>query len=301
MHVKVAKKLYCRFIRHYKLPRMQNPPRQRVVINASNLAGLIGQHPFHSRPDAFMAAWKSSDKSSYFRAHNRNNVETIEDERRKIREASKFIQDEPPEKMLRANFTNTNASCFSSMSADIESRQIAEEARRIAYTSHGDAKEDAILERVNDILRLGFSKTDTMIRRVIGTTRSGTDVVLQGKIDGQSEDGKVLLECKTRVHKLFMQIRDYEKIQVQAYLALVPDAEKAVLVEAIFNVGLVPSINIIDIQRDGTGDWRVLALAMADVLDRVIRDHALQDAIVTSPRKGIFLRGLLRESLETYI
>jgi hypothetical protein len=280
---------------------MQTPPRSRIVLNASNLAGLIGQHPFHTRPDAFMAAWKSTDKTSYFRAHNRNHVETIEDERRKIREASKFIQEAPPEKMLRANFANTNASCFTSMSADVESKQIAEEARRIAYTSHGDAKEDSIVERVNDVLGLDFTKTDTMLRRVIGTTRSGTDVMLQGKIDGQSADGTVLLECKTRVHKLFMQLRDYEKIQVQAYLELVPDAAKAVLVEAIFNVGSVPSINIIDVERDESGDWRTLALAMADVLDRVIRDHALQDALVTSPRKGIFLRGLLRESLEAYI
>ncbi len=275
-----------------------------IILNASNLAGLIGHHPFQTRQDAFMAAWKSSDKSSYFRAHNRNNIPTIEDERRKVREASKFIQETmetSPEKMLRATFHQPDAPCFVSSSTEVESKQIAEEARRLAYTSHGDAKEDAIVARVNEVLGMRFVKTDTMLRAQFGTTSAGTDVILQGKIDGRSDDGHVVLECKTRVHKLFMQLREYEQIQVEAYLHLIPEVRRAILVEAIFNVGLVPSINIIDIERNTGMEWKPLALAMADVLDRVIRDETLQDSLVTCRNKGVFLRALLRESLELYV
>lgn len=276
----------------------------RIVLNASNVAGLVGQHPFHTRQDAFMAAWKSSDKSSYFRAHNRNQIATIEDERRKVREASKFIQDavdEKPEKLLRANFNDVTAACFTSSAADVESKQIAQEARRIAYTSHGDAKEEAIVSRANHVLGLQFEKNDTTYRKAVGTTRHGTEIVFQGKIDGISHDGHVVLECKTRVHKLFLQIRPYEQIQVETYLELLPNATKAVLVEAIFNVGTVPSINAIDIHRTNRLDWKPIALAMADVLDRVIRDETLQDKLVTCKNKATFLRALLRESLDLIV
>jgi len=282
-----------------------NTPR-RIVLNASNVAGFVNQHPYKPRTEAFMSAWKSSDKTSYFRAHNRNGVKTIEDERREIREASKLIQDDlPPDDLLKVvknTGYNPDSVHFSSSSADVSARQIAEEARRVAYTSHGDAKENAIIERVNTILNLEFTKDDdAFFKRTIGRTMAGTPIVLQGKIDGMSADGSTILECKARVHKLFLKPRGYELIQTQTYLDLLPGARQALLVEAIFNVGRIPSVNLIDVEREETHTWTPLMYAGADALDRVIRDPALQDAFVNSPRRGAFIKKLVCQSLEQYV
>ena len=78
----------------------------------------------------------------------------------------------------------------------------------------------------------------------------------------------------------------YELIQTQTYLDLLPGARQALLVEAIFNVGRIPSVNLIDVEREETHTWTPLMYAGADALDRVIRDPALQDAFVNSPRRG---------------
>ena len=283
-----------------------SPAPRRIVLNASNIAGFINQHPYKPRAEAFMSAWKSSDKATYFRAHNRNGVKTIEDERREIREASKLMQDDlPPDDLLKVvknTAYNPDSVHFASSSAGVTARQIADEARRVAYTSHGDEKEHAIIERVNTILNLKFTKdADAIYKRTIGKTTAGTPIVLQGKIDGMSADGSTILECKARVHKLFLKPREYEVIQAQTYLDLLPGARQAILVEAIFNAGRVPSVNLIDIEREKTHTWTPLMLAGADALDRVIRDPAIQDALVNSPRRGAFIKKLVCQSLEQYV
>jgi len=52
----------------------------------------------------------------------------------------------------------------------------------------------------------------------------GTRYVLRGKIDRLQQEGDevVLVEIKTRARKLFNSLRDYENIQVQTYLQLLP-------------------------------------------------------------------------------
>ena len=270
-----------------------------IIINASNLAALIGRHPYTKRLDAFMSAWKSTDRASYYAAHRRNETLTIEEERRRIRDASKFLQDDPStDTLLKSLRTPSAARTFSSMSTDVETSKIAEETRRLAYTRHGEEKEALIIQRVREVLpHHDFVRHDTMLRSCLGHTSDGRPIVLQGKIDALSKDGRVVLECKTRVHKLFMDLRDYEALQVRAYLELQPDATKAILAEAVFNVGPVPTINLIFVERSETAnEWRTLAVAMGEVLDRVLCDTALQDTVVRTKNDRV-LKSLLQDVL----
>jgi len=279
-----------------------------IAINASNLAALIGKHPFTKRVDAFLAAWKSSDRASYLAAHQRNNRLTIEQERRRIHNASMFLQDNPAtETLLKSIGSPTTAHTFSSMSAGIDASKIAEETRRLAYTRHGEEKEMAIIDRVNDVWPdYGFAAYEPMLRKPIGETRRGRPIVLQGRIDGLSSDGRVILECKTRVHKLFMKIREYEAIQIESYLELLPGAKRAVLAEGVFNVGPIPSINLISVERtstennpdnnqDNSQDWLSMAVAMGNVLDQVMSDVNLQDSLICSKDDKLIKRLLLTD------
>lgn len=58
-------------------------------------------------------------------------------------------------------------------------------------------------------------------------------IVLRGKVDGHSigEDGKgVVVESKNRTRKLFMELRDYERVQLECYMFLT-GFDKALLTE----------------------------------------------------------------------
>jgi len=271
-------------------------PNAPVLLNCSNVAALIGRHPFNDRVSAFLSAWRSTDRSSYYSAHERNRVPTVEEERRKVRQASSFLQTNPSTAELLAE---TRAAIkrdakpaqaihtFSSLAADVSTVDIAKETKRVAFTRYGEEKENVIIERVRAVFpEMDVTRHEDMHRMHIGQTRSGRSIVLQGRVDALSKDQRVVFEIKTRVHKLFMEARDYERIQVQSYLQLFPQATKAFLVEGIFNAGQVPSVNVISITRCDD-DWMNAAIDMAHVIDTVLASTELQDAIVTTKDENI--------------
>lgn len=53
-------------------------------------------------------------------------------------------------------------------------------------------------------------------------------IVLRGKVDGMN--GNTIIEAKSRRNKLFMELRDYERVQLEAYMFLT-GYEKALLTE----------------------------------------------------------------------
>ena len=53
-------------------------------------------------------------------------------------------------------------------------------------------------------------------------------IVLRGKVDGMN--GDTIIEAKSRRNKLFMELRDYERVQLEAYMFLT-GMKKAVLTE----------------------------------------------------------------------
>ena len=66
-----------------------------------------------------------------------------------------------------------------------------------------------------------------------------------GKIDGICED-KTIIEVKNRMHKLFYNLREYEKIQTFCYMYIL-ESNKSQLVETYMK-GQQPEVNIIDVE-----------------------------------------------------
>ena len=66
-----------------------------------------------------------------------------------------------------------------------------------------------------------------------------------GKIDGICPD-KTIIEVKNRMHKLFYNLREYEKIQTYCYMYIL-ESNKSQLVETYMK-GTQPEINIIDVE-----------------------------------------------------
>lgn len=282
-------------------------PKQ-IILNASNLAGLLNKNPYSNRGEAFLAAWKSSHKKSYYDAHDRNDVETVEHRRREIQKASSFITVNlraPTPQFMDVMSNGKTPAIFQAERSEFHTdtysnSEVMKEAKRLAFTRYGTEREMRIIERVREVLpEYDFQhREDEIVRCQIGTSSMGHPIVLQGKVDGLSADGKTVLECKTRMHKLFMKMREYEAIQARTYLELFPEAERAVLVEAYFASRETPDVNIMFIHRDAAFDEvRPVALGVGEVLAWILEREDLQDALVKSKNRTSFIQNLVTRAL----
>lgn len=297
------------------LRRMNLSSQTPIILNASNIAGLVNKNPYVHRADALLTAWKSTDKTSYYDAHKRNGVDTVEQKRRAIQRASPFItanirapKPQFMDVMSTASptlFDTPNKAEFHSEGDAFTNKEVLDEAKRLAFTRYGTEREACILERVRQILpeydfvhgEMGETPT---VRREIGQTTSGHPIILQGKIDGISSDRKTVLECKTRMHRLFMKLREYEEVQARAYLELFPEASRVVLAEAYFGSRELPDMNIIFIERDcdTSGDWKTIVHHVAEVLAWIIDHPPLQDALIRSKNRGVLIQNLVTRAID---
>jgi hypothetical protein len=182
----------------------------------------------------------------------------------------------------------------------ISNDDVQNEAKRLAFTRHGTERELCIIDRVRDVLpEYDFHhREDEIVRQPLGETSDGHQIFLQGKVDGLSADGRTVLECKARVHKLFLKLKEYEEIQTRAYLELFPNATNAILVEAYFGKCDVPDINIIHIPRADDSDWKQTARGVGEALAWIVSRDYLQDAFVKSKNKTLLVQNLVTRALE---
>lgn len=262
-----------------------------IVINASNAANLLGKNTYSSLAEAYIAAWKSSDKSSYKIAHTRNGVltkdELIEETLRKIPDA--FDRQISPMN-AKSLFVDEDAPVRQVTKKHIET------AKYLYNTSRGVDKEEILFRDIAKILpERNFQKLDDLLTKRVG------GVILQGRVDGISDDGTCILEIKTRIHKLFMRPREYELYQVAMYFILIENAKNAFLVEGYFR-SRRPDLNFIEIQRGDVQDKIDEILAnierISNVLTQIIRDENVQNALLKSSRPDVVIKNLSNENFD---
>jgi len=260
-----------------------------IIINASNIASLLGRNTYSSLAEAYLAAWKSSDKVSYKTAHTRNCIltkdELIEETLRKIPDAKSRGLDRSIPRPLFVNEDEKPRPDDTKIT-----KKHVDIARYLYNTTRGIAKEDVILSKIQDILpEYGFDKLDTLLQKQVG------GAVLQGKVDGISNAGDCILEIKTRMHKLFMKPREYELYQVALYFILLERAENAFLVEAYFR-SREPDLNFIEIRRHDVQDKIDEILTnitdISSILSKLISDAAIQDTFLCSSRPEMVIKKL---------
>ena len=104
-----------------------------------------------------------------------------------------------------------------------------------------------------------ITKIDQRSKKIL--TIDGTELWVISKLDGMKMDGTVI-EIKNRIYKLFDEVREYEWLQVQAYLH-VYGLPKAELVEFLQNSGGTMKIN--EVKKDETY-WN-------DILLKILEDY----------------------------
>jgi len=85
--------------------------------------------------------------------------------------------------------------------------------------SRGNIKENSALDKSQVTLNVPINKrnSDFYTAELLNTKKCA--VFLCGKVDGITDDGKVV-ETKNRRNRLFNKIPDYEKVQMEAYMYL---------------------------------------------------------------------------------
>lgn len=213
-------------------PRKADPiPVKRVIIKASDVAACIGLNNYkkphevmcnmwkHYRPETFTGETKvegqekaiaSSARSQSVLAKAVASIPQNSEEAKQVRDdALKEIDSD--ETLTKEDKTN-----------------IKEYIRSKVSTSHGTRSESktADLDERNLLEDNAFYEYPVI-------TIANTRYVIVGRIDRyyvEPDGTKVLVEIKNRMNCLFKKIRDYENIQVQAYLAMTGMA-KAKLIE----------------------------------------------------------------------
>jgi len=238
---------YSEFVR---TPRGSGPlyAKKLVSIPASEVAAAIGMNPYKQPSEVFKNLWSKWCPETFtgqtkideqLEALSRLSV----DNQRIMAVASKHVAKDAEE----ATQLLANATSIIERSSEIaleDKEKIIELLKTQVSTGHGLRTEDIVVAKVSREENIALMRdTELYSVPIIDFTqsggeeedKSGREFVVRGKIDRLQvdEDGDlVLVEVKSRMNRLFYEVRDYEWVQVQVYLQMLPQQiKKAKLIE----------------------------------------------------------------------
>ena len=117
----------------------------------------------------------------------------------------------------------------------------------VSNTTFGTNNEDDVLKICEKMFDRKIIKDNFYKRTCIyEDNENGIKWFIGGRIDGIDENGSIY-EIKNRIHKLFYELREYEKVQLMSYLYLF-GCKKGYLVECLKNNN--NALNIIEVNYD---------------------------------------------------
>jgi len=215
--------------------------KMKLVYTISQIAILTGHNKFQTQRDYLIQFWKKTHKDDFLKYQELAQFEIKTD---------KTVFDNISKKN-NLNLQNDLYKCFNSKNVkDLdkakenllkkvdkldakEKKEITESIKNLSNTKFGIKNEEPITKILEHKMKCVIKKDDLFIKKtIIDDTENGFTIQMGGKIDGiRSTDGAII-EVKNRMKKLFLELRDYEKVQLMCYLYLW-DAPKGFLVEAL--------------------------------------------------------------------
>ena len=227
----------------------------KLCIFASDLAIITGHNKFKKIVEIIQKIWERNFPDDY-----QNTLKLISDKNLNLR-----LDETDLECITRiSNNNNLNLNlnnCLSSTnleqlsktkneiinqckSLDTKQKQIIKDSlNNVTNTNFGTKHENYAINKYSNLLNTKVIKLDKFFKRDLVTYKN-YNWIIGGKIDGLREDN-IVVEVKNRINKLFLSLRDYEKVQVYAYLYIL-DSNEAHLVEFL-NKNNDPKINILEV------------------------------------------------------
>ena len=127
-----------------------------------------------------------------------------------------------------------------------QNNKIKESINNLSNTNFGTQHESYAINKYCNMLDVRVIQINRFFKKDLGSYKD-TNWIIGGKIDGLRKDN-IIVEVKNRINKLFFKLRDYEKVQIYAYLYIL-DYKEAHLVEFL-NKNEDHKINILEILFD---------------------------------------------------
>ena len=229
--------------------------RQNICIYASELASLIGLNNFKSPSETLFRIWQKNfplDYEKVFKSlgdaanplvDNKTSFKKITKKYNKNLELDleKCIDSKDVDKMMKKR--KELMEVCKDMD-DKDRKKIEENIVNLTNTGFGTRNESRSVHIYTQMTGVPVMNISNFYKRIL--MKSGDyNWYIGGKIDGICQD-KTIIEVKNRMHKLFYNLREYEKIQTFSYMYIL-ESQKSQLVET-FMKGEQPEVNIIDIQ-----------------------------------------------------
>ena len=226
-----------------------------LLINISEIAIITGDNTYKTKREYLIDFWKKN----------------LKDDFDKYKELTSFVK-ETDDDIIKKISNNNNIDLSSELKSCIKSKNTVDlnTLKTVIFEKIGNLKEEDKKEitksitnltntkfgikNENDVTKIYENMTgnkivkDNKYRKVKIFQYDTLNVYIGGKIDGISIDSTTLIEVKNRIHKLFYELRNYEKVQIMSYMYLF-SVSKGHLVEAHKKKDET-NINVIEIQFD---------------------------------------------------
>lgn len=218
-----------------------------LCIFASDLSVITGHNKWHTPDEITLKIWSRNYPEDFER------VKTLwEKQKNKSTDSIFLTAEEYIEKSSKKNNLNLESlmtKCLNSQNVSelgtnkkkvlkqIEKSAVSATEKKIlkecventTNTNFGTKKEKSVIKKIKKINDHVSTPGQFYTRPVLSTPKH--QWIIGGRVDGMIEDD-TLIEIKNRIYKLFYRLRDYEKIQIYAYLYIL-GITKAKLVENI--------------------------------------------------------------------
>jgi hypothetical protein len=229
--------------------------RPKYLLNISEIAIITGDNTFKTKNEYLIDFWKKYNCDDYNTYQKLTNFVKLKDED-KIKDIS-TKNNINLESDLKNCEKTTNINELNNLKKNImkkvenleesEKKEILKSIDNVTNTNFGTRNETDVLKIYEELKNVSVTK-DNIYRKKKVIENMEFLVYIGGKIDGiNNEDGSII-EIKNRMHKLFYQLREYEKVQLMCYIYL-RNKEKGYLVEAL-KKSTETTVNIIEINYD---------------------------------------------------
>jgi DNA polymerase III epsilon subunit-like protein len=194
---------------------------KRVVIKASDVAACIGMNQYKKSHEVMCDMWKRYAPDT-FTGETKLDIQerTIASSPMAQQILAYATETTPANSDEACDIVSTASACIKNESSlsSAEKVHVSDYIRSKVSTGHGIRNEN----KTADLDAIDLIEDSTFYTHKI-ITIADTEYVIVGRIDRyyiDSDGSSVLVEIKNRMNRLFGRVRDYENIQVQAYMAM---------------------------------------------------------------------------------
>jgi hypothetical protein len=237
--------------------------RPKYVLNISEIAIITGDNTFKTRNEYLIEFWKKYNNDDFEKYKSITNFVKLKDED-KIKDISTKNNINLESELKNCEKT-TNINDLNSLKKNIMKKvenleesvkkEILKSIDNVTNTNFGTRNETDVLKIYEELKNVSVTK-DNVYRKKKVIENMQFLVYIGGKIDGINDADGSIIEIKNRMHKLFYQLREYEKVQLMCYIYL-RKQEKGYLVEALKKFAET-SVNIIEVNYDDEYMMKIL-------------------------------------------